>query len=338
MSAVRRIGKRRTAKEGVSCGRVTASVCSNTQHHRTIGTSILHYGMKRRNVRPLAMAGMDRKQNDEHNDENCKQGQSLPSLTRNDDLCEVVPSHPPPCPLRDVVNTVNTSASTPDSAKGRPTECRAVDLESGQDMTTLAEPLHSGTPVSHCKDSAASSEQLFSLTEIPLLQLSQLSTQLPRPGAALVPPLLSSSPLPQTTSDHSNTHCLLHAKPPNGCQGCNHLIKEVTEALQEGCTSECLLMPFPNLTTAANLHQMKTSNGQQPQQAKVEGDFACAKDLRESLVTVMLPVLSGDTAASGTSGGCGEPSMTDSLADIMQCLDFDLSLSFQAMQISKGGQ
>ena len=333
MSAVRRKGKRSTAKGGVSCGRAT--VCSQQQHHRTIGTSILHYGMRRRNVRPIAMVGIDKKQNDAHNsDENCKQRQSLPSLTKNDDLCEVVPSRLPLCPLRDVVNTV----PTPDSAQGRTTECRTVSLDGSQDMTAPPEPLHSGTLVSHCKDSTTSSEQLFSLTEVTLLQLSQLSTQLPRPEAGLVPPLLSSSPLSQATSEHPTTHGLLHVKQSNGCYGSNRPIKEDTEELQKGYTSECLLMPFPNLTTAVNLHSMKTSNAQQPKQAKVEGDFVCAKDWRESPVTVGLPVLSGETAAKGTSNGCGEPSMTDSLADIMQCLDFDLSLSFQAMQISKGGQ
>ena len=337
MSAVRRKAKRSTAKEGVSHGRVTASVCSQ-QHHRTVGTSILHYGMKRRNVRPLAMVGMNKKQTDAYNDENCKQGQSLPSLTKNDDQCEVVPSRPPPCPLRVVVNTVDTSVPTPDSAKGSPTECRAVSLDGGQDMTALTEPLHNGTPVSHCKDSTTSSEQFFSLTEVTLLQLSQLSTQLPRPEAALIPPLLSSSPLPQATSENPNTHCLLHVKQSNGCHGSNHPIKEVNEELQKGHTSEGPLMPFTNPTTPGNLHSMKTSSAQQPQPTIVEGDFVCAKDLRESPVTVELPVVSSETAAKGTSDGCGEPSMTDSLADIMQCLDFDLSLSFQAMQISKGGQ
>ena len=168
---------------------MTASVCSEHQHG-TIGTSILHYGMKRRNIRPLAMAEVEKKQNGASKDENCKQLLCPPPHTRNNP-CEVVPTSPL-SPLRDVVNTVEASGPTPGSVESWPSVHGAVRLAQGQDKTALAQPLHSQTPGSQSKGGEATNEQLFSLTEVTFLQVSMLSSQLPKPGAAPVSPLLSS--------------------------------------------------------------------------------------------------------------------------------------------------
>lgn len=323
MLSVQNGGKHSTAEGVVCCGETTASAC-NQHQHRTIGTSILHYGMKRRNVRPLAMAESEKKQNGANGDENCMQ--CPPTHTRNGS-CDEVPTPPPPSPLRDVVNTVGSSRPTPPSVEQRPSTDSSAGLDNRQDKTELIQSLRSATPESHSKGKEPANEQLFSITEITLLQESRLSSQLPRPGAVPVSPLLSSSPLPKPLSEKPSTPCLLFDKQTHTCQDSDD--HQVAIETHERCTSQCISEPFSNIVSARTPHLVN--------QARVEEDCVDAWGCAEGHMAAQLPTCSGDTV-KGTSDGCGEPSITESVADIMHCLDFDLSMSFQAMQISKGGQ
>lgn len=329
--AVQHRGKHNSAKGGVCCGGTAASVCSQHQC-RTSGTSILHYGMQRRNIRPLAMVGTGKNENGATNVENCKQWQCPSSHTKNNP--REVPIPPPASPLRDVVNATSTTVPPPGSVGCRPTPCSAVSPGSGRDKPGLAQPLRSGTQCIHLKGREDPNEYLFSLTEVTLLQLSQLSSQLPRPGTVPISPLLSSSPLPKAPSEKPSTPHLCDEQPKK-CQDANHH-NEAIEA-QDGCASACTHMPLSN--TASTPQPMETPNPQRLHQVKVQEDCGIAKGLvvhELAPATVQLPGLSVDDAARGTGDGCDEPSITDSLAAIMHCLDFDLSTSFQAMQISNG--
>ena len=332
--AVQHRGKQSSAKGGVCCGGTAASGCSQHQC-RTTGTSILHYGMQRRNIRPLAMVGIGKKQNGATDVENCKRWQCPSSDTKNGPREDgVVPTPPPSSPLRDVTNAISTAVPSSDSVECRPTLCSAVGRGDERDKPSLAQPLHSRSPCMRLKGREDPSEYHFSLTEVTLLQLSQLSSQLPRPGTTAISPLLSSSPLPKAPSEKPSDPCLWYDGQPSSCQDGNR--HEEAIAAQDRCTSDCTPMPFSN-TTSTPL-PMETPNPQQLHQVKVQEDCVSPEGLvvHGLAPAAVLPRLSGDEAAEGTRDGCDGPSITDSLADIMHGLDFDLSMSFQAMQISSG--
>ena len=304
------------------CGRTAGSACSQHQD-RTIGNSIQHYGLQRRNIRPLVMVGMNKKQNGAAKEENCKQWMH-PSQPATNGPCEVVPNISPTSPLRDVTNSVGTAL--PGGIECSPPGCGSVCQSDGRDRPAVVQ---CGTPCEHSNGRETQDESPFSLTEVTLLQLSQLASQLPKPGARPISPLLSSSPrlnpIPQ---------CILHDE---------HRHKQTAE-VQDGCPSDCTCMPFSDDVTTNTPQPVEACRVKE--QVKEE-DFNGA-DHQSSIVPAVeaepVQLLSARNSGGGgdrmkeNGDDCDDPSMADSFADIIRGLDFDfdLSMSFKTMQISRG--